>query len=196
MRRAAFVTSIGLMLVAPVAISAEKRPVTIDDVFFIRGRGAVATGKVEEGTLRVGDEVLIDGAGPVRVDGIEAFRKRLNEASAGENIGVLFSQLERDQLRRGAVITAAGDGASLISSPAAPTAPTSGRDPRFASTKEQRTQFLGMRDAGLMTDEQIDESLRGLIFSADRRQWLLTAHSNAWLSSVDGTEWHPDTPPD
>ncbi len=56
---------------------------TIAEVFFIRGRGSVATGKIEAGTLRVGDDVLIDGNGPVRVDGIEAFRKMLEQAAAG-----------------------------------------------------------------------------------------------------------------
>jgi translation elongation factor EF-Tu-like GTPase len=50
---------------------------TIEDVFFILGRGAVATGRVESGQLRVDDEVRVNGGLAVTVDGIEAFRKKL-----------------------------------------------------------------------------------------------------------------------
>ena len=168
---------------------------TIADVFFIRGRGSVVTGKIEDGTLRVGDEVLIDGSGPVRVDGIEAFRKVLKQAAAGENVGLLFSKLEKSQLKPGAVITGASDTtASAVPSPS-PSAPRSGRDPRFASIEQQRAQFLEMRRAGLMSEEQIDESLRGLIFAADHRQWLMKAAGESWFSSSDGESWNQDTPP-
>jgi len=75
---------------------------TIEDVFSIRGRGTVATGRVESGLLRVGDEVRVNDTVAVTVDGIEAFRKELTEA----NVGVLFRTLERSQLNRGDVLTA------------------------------------------------------------------------------------------
>ena len=78
---------------------------TVEDVFVIRNRGVVATGRVESGSLRVGDTVRIDGALEARVDGIEAFRKVINEAQAGDNIGVLFRGLEKNQLNRGSVLT-------------------------------------------------------------------------------------------
>ena len=82
----------------------------VDDVFFIRGRGTVLTGSVGAGTVRVGDEVRV-GEGPtVRVDGIEAFRKRLDEAQEGQMIGLLLSSLDRSQVKAGDVITAAGEG--------------------------------------------------------------------------------------
>jgi len=81
---------------------------TVEDVFVIKNRGIVATGRVESGTLRVGDTVQIDGAFEARVDGIEIFRKSINEAQAGDNIGVLFRGLEKNQLNRGSVLTAAG----------------------------------------------------------------------------------------
>ena len=81
---------------------------TVEDVFVIKNRGIVATGRVESGTLRVGDTVQIDGAFDARVDGIEIFRKSINEAQAGDNIGVLFRGLEKNQLNRGSVLTAAG----------------------------------------------------------------------------------------
>jgi translation elongation factor EF-1alpha len=178
---------------------------TVDDVFFIRGRGAVATGRIEQGTLRTGDEVLIGGNGPFRVDGIEMFRKVLDEAHEGDNVGLLFKQLDRDQIPRGAIVTAGDDSVSAFAPPsptdAAPipvatATGTSGSDPRFASVAAQRAQFLEMRQAGLMTDAQVDESLRSLIFVADRRQWLLKARDETWYSSVDGGEqWRPDTPP-
>lgn len=98
---------------------------TVQDVFFIRGRGLVATGKVEEGPLRVGDEVTIDGRETVRVDGIEAFRKVLEEANAGDNVGVLFGKLERDHIAKGAVLTSAGVAPPPAQAPAAsePAAP-------------------------------------------------------------------------
>jgi elongation factor Tu len=79
---------------------------TIEDVFSIRGRGTVATGRVESGQLRVVDEVRANGTRTVTVDGIEAFRKKLTEANVGDNIGVLFRTLERSELNRGDVLTA------------------------------------------------------------------------------------------
>ena len=78
---------------------------TVEGVFFIRNRGVVATGRVESGALRVGDTVQINGALSVRVDGIEVFRKSIEEARVGDNIGVLFDSIEKGQLGRGAVLT-------------------------------------------------------------------------------------------
>jgi elongation factor Tu len=63
---------------------------TVEDVFAIRNRGTVATGRVESGALRVGDTVQIDAALEARVDAVEAFRKSIDEAKAGDNIGVLL----------------------------------------------------------------------------------------------------------
>jgi translation elongation factor EF-Tu-like GTPase len=82
---------------------------TVEDVFVIRNRGVVATGRVENGTLRVGDTVQIDGAVDAQVDAIEVFRKSVDEANVGDNIGVLFKGLEKSQLDRGSVLTAAGE---------------------------------------------------------------------------------------
>jgi translation elongation factor EF-Tu-like GTPase len=59
----------------------------VEDVFAIRNRGTVATGRVKSGALRVGDTVQIDGALEGRVDAIEAFRKSIDEAKAGDSIG-------------------------------------------------------------------------------------------------------------
>jgi translation elongation factor EF-Tu-like GTPase len=77
---------------------------TVEDVFSISGRGLVATGTVEAGAVRVGDEVRIDGGVAVRVDGIEAFRKKLEEAEAGDNVGLLFAGLDKGDVQRGLVV--------------------------------------------------------------------------------------------
>jgi elongation factor Tu len=78
---------------------------TVEDVFAIRNRGTVATGRVESGTLRVGDTVQIDGTLEARVDAIEIFRKSIEAANVGDNIGVLFKGIEKSQLNRGSTLT-------------------------------------------------------------------------------------------
>jgi len=85
---------------------------TVEDVFVIKNRGVVATGPVDSGVLRVGDTVYINGGPSVRVDGIERFRKTLDEAGVGDNIGVLFKGIDKSQLGSGAVLTAAGEDSS------------------------------------------------------------------------------------
>jgi elongation factor Tu len=87
---------------------------TVEDVFFIKNRGVVATGRVESGTLRVGETVQIDGHLSARVDGIEMFRKVRDEANVGDNIGVLFKELQKSQLNRGSVITGAGESPFIV----------------------------------------------------------------------------------
>ena len=84
----------------------------VEDVFTITGRGTVATGRVERGTLHLNDEVEIIG---VREDiqktvitGIEMFRKLLDEAQAGDNIGALLRGINRDQIQRGQVLAVPG----------------------------------------------------------------------------------------
>src|SRR4051812_19155651 len=86
---------------------------TVNDVFVITGRGLAATGKVDAGSLRVGDELRINGGAPVAVDGIEAFRRTLYEATAGDNIGVLFAKLTREDIKAGDVLTGGSDVADV-----------------------------------------------------------------------------------
>jgi translation elongation factor EF-Tu-like GTPase len=73
------------------------------------GRGRDS--RVESGTLRVGDTVHINGGPGVAVTAIEKFRKQLDEATVGENVGVLMKGIERAQLNRGDVLTASGEAA-------------------------------------------------------------------------------------
>ena len=84
----------------------------IEDVFTITGRGTVATGRVERGVLHVGDEVEIVGLkeekGKTVVTGIEMFRKLLDEAQAGDNIGALLRGIQRTDIERGQVISKPG----------------------------------------------------------------------------------------
>ena len=81
----------------------------VEDVFSITGRGTVATGRVERGKIKVGDAVEIIGFGRVLqsvATGLEMFRKILDEAIAGDNIGILLRGIEKDQVERGMVIAA------------------------------------------------------------------------------------------
>ncbi len=79
---------------------------TVQDVFVIKNRGLVATGRVELGQIAVGDEVRINGNRAVHVDAIESFRKKMDEAAEGVNVGLLFSGLGRSDLSPGDVLTA------------------------------------------------------------------------------------------
>ena len=84
----------------------------VEDVFSIKGRGTVGTGRVERGRIRVGEEVEIVGLSPdVRktvVTGVEMFRKTLDEGQAGDNIGVLLRGIDKEELTRGQVLAAPG----------------------------------------------------------------------------------------
>jgi len=84
----------------------------VEDVFTITGRGTVATGRVERGTVKVGDEVEIVGlAEETRktvVTGVEMFRKLLDQAQAGDNIGALLRGIERKDIERGQVLVKPG----------------------------------------------------------------------------------------
>lgn len=84
----------------------------VEDVFTITGRGTVATGRVERGILHVGDEAEIVGLSEDRrkvvVTGIEMFRKLLDEAQAGDNIGALLRGVQRTDIERGQVLSKAG----------------------------------------------------------------------------------------
>ena len=82
---------------------------TVEDVFSITGRGTVVTGRVLTGTASVGEQVLISRAGQplvqVEVTGIEMFRKTVDLAKPGDNVGLLLRGLQRDQVLKGDVVS-------------------------------------------------------------------------------------------
>jgi len=83
----------------------------IEDVFSIKGRGTVATGRIERGQIKVGEEVEIIGFGVTRksvVTGVEMFRKLLDSGQAGDNIGALLRGVEKDDIERGQVLAKPG----------------------------------------------------------------------------------------
>jgi elongation factor Tu len=83
----------------------------IEDVFSIKGRGTVATGRVETGIVKINDEVEIVGIRDTRksvVTGIEAFKKSLDQGQAGDNAGILLRGIERDDIERGQVLAKPG----------------------------------------------------------------------------------------
>ncbi len=83
----------------------------IEDVFSIKGRGTVATGRVETGIIKINDEVEIVGIRDTKksvVTGIEAFKKSLDQGQAGDNAGILLRGIERDDIERGQVLAKPG----------------------------------------------------------------------------------------
>ena len=84
----------------------------VEDVFSITGRGTVATGRVERGVVKVSDEVEIVGLKPEKsktvITGVEMFRKLLDQAEAGDNIGVLLRGVQRNEIERGQVLAKPG----------------------------------------------------------------------------------------
>ncbi len=107
-----------LMAAVDSYIPTPERPVDqpflmpVEDVFTITGRGTVATGRVERGIVRVSDEVEIIGLSTERpktvITGVEMFRKLLDQAEAGDNIGVLLRGVQRDEIERGQVLCKPG----------------------------------------------------------------------------------------
>nr|XP_043609315.1 elongation factor Tu, mitochondrial-like [Erigeron canadensis] len=84
----------------------------IEDVFSIAGRGTVATGRVEQGTIKVGEEVeimgLMQGSKKTTVTGVEMFKKSLDHGEAGDNVGLLLRGISRTDIQRGQVIAKPG----------------------------------------------------------------------------------------
>jgi elongation factor Tu len=83
----------------------------VEDIFSISGRGTVATGRIERGQVKVGEEVEIIGIRPTRktvVTGVEMFKKLLDSGMAGDNVGLLLRGVERKEIERGQVIAKPG----------------------------------------------------------------------------------------
>jgi elongation factor Tu len=83
----------------------------VEDVFSIKGRGTVATGRIDQGIVKVNEEVEIIGIRPTKktvVTGVEMFKKSLDQGQAGDNVGVLLRGVERDDIERGQVLCKPG----------------------------------------------------------------------------------------
>ncbi len=84
---------------------------SVEDVFSITGRGTVATGRIERGVVKVGEEIEIVGMGDTQkttVTGVEMFRKQLDQGMAGDNVGILLRGVDKDAIERGQVIAKPG----------------------------------------------------------------------------------------
>ena len=95
----------------PDPVRALDKPflMPIEDVFSIKGRGTVVTGRIERGKVKINDTIEIVGIRPTQstvVTGVEMFRKLLDEGLAGDNVGVLLRGIEKDQVERGQVLAA------------------------------------------------------------------------------------------
>jgi len=106
-----------LMDAIDTEIAEPERPIdkpfmmSVEDVFSITGRGTVATGRIERGIVKVGEEVEIVGLGDTMkttITGVEMFRKLLDQGQAGDNVGLLLRGIEKDQIQRGHVIAKTG----------------------------------------------------------------------------------------
>jgi elongation factor Tu len=83
----------------------------VEDVFSIKGRGTVATGRIERGIIKTGDEIEIIGLGDTKksvVTGVEMFRKTLDEGQAGDNVGILLRGVDKNDIQRGQVLAKPG----------------------------------------------------------------------------------------
>jgi elongation factor Tu len=98
----------------PIPVRDNEKPflMPVEDIFSITGRGTVATGRIETGIVKVGDEVQIIGLGEDPkssvVTGVEMFRKILPEGEAGDNVGLLLRGIDKDEVKRGQVIAHPG----------------------------------------------------------------------------------------
>jgi elongation factor Tu len=112
-----YASIIELMKAVDEYIPTPERPrdlpflMPVEDVFGIKGRGTVVTGRVERGIVKIGDEIEIVGFGDTRkttVTGVEMFQKTLDQGEAGDNVGCLLRGIEREDIERGQVLTKPG----------------------------------------------------------------------------------------
>jgi len=95
----------------PVRDTEKPFLMAVEDVFSIKGRGTVVTGRIERGIVKVGETVQIIGYRPVRdtvVTGVEMFRKLLDQGQAGDNVGVLLRGIEKNDVERGQILAKPG----------------------------------------------------------------------------------------
>lgn len=107
----ALMDAIDSEIAEPVRVTDKPFMMSVEDVFSITGRGTVATGRIERGIIKVGEEVEIVGMKDTRkttVTGVEMFRKLLDQGQAGDNVGLLLRGVEKDDIERGQVLAKPG----------------------------------------------------------------------------------------
>ncbi len=107
----ALVEAIDKNIVTPVREIDKPLWMSVEDVFSITGRGTVATGRIERGIVKVGEEVEIVGLGDTKktiCTGVEMFRKLLDQGQAGDNVGLLLRGIQKEDIQRGQVIAKPG----------------------------------------------------------------------------------------
>jgi elongation factor Tu len=104
-------TALDTYIPEPVRETDKPFLMPVEDVFSITGRGTVATGRIERGIVKVGEEVALVGFGATKkttVTGVEMFRKLLDEGRAGDNVGLLLRGVDKAEIERGMVLAKAG----------------------------------------------------------------------------------------
>ena len=104
-------TALDTYIPEPVRETDKPFLMPVEDVFSITGRGTVATGRIERGKIKVGEEVAVVGFGSAKktvVTGVEMFRKLLDEGQAGDNVGLLLRGVEKHEIERGMVLAKRG----------------------------------------------------------------------------------------
>ncbi|MGH7518622.1 MAG: elongation factor Tu [Gemmatimonadales bacterium] len=104
-------TALDTFIKEPVRETDKPFLMPVEDVFSITGRGTVATGRIERGKIKVGEEVALVGFGAVKksvVTGVEMFRKLLDDGQAGDNVGLLLRGIEKNEIERGMVLAKPG----------------------------------------------------------------------------------------
>ncbi len=104
-------TALDTQVAEPVRETDKPFLMPVEDVFSITGRGTVATGRIERGIVKVGEEVALVGFGASKkttVTGVEMFRKLLDEGRAGDNVGLLLRGVDKNEIERGMVLAKAG----------------------------------------------------------------------------------------
>jgi hypothetical protein len=180
----------------------EPFELAITDVFVIRGRGTVVTGRVAGGTIRVGDPIEVHGGGAMRsglVDGIERFRQVLDEANAGDNVGLLLSGEAADGVKAGEVVTSRRAQPNATAAPLPsrlPAPPPAGarRDQRFDLAEAEYHRLRDQLDRGAIGPKDLDAGLERAAFELAGRYWMIGANSGLWYAS-EGGRWVETEPP-
>ena len=147
----------------------------VEDVFTITGRGTVATGRVEKGTLKLQDKVEIVGIRPTvetTVTGIEMFRKVLDQAVAGDNIGALLRGIERTQIERGQVLAKPGS--------IKPHTQFTGQV--YVLTKEEGGRHTRSSTAIVPSSTSVQPTLPATSSFPTASKWLCPATTSRWKS--------------